>query len=266
MHALVNIGVSAARRAGDLIMRYRNRVHNLKVSSKGRNDFVTEVDRQAEAAIIDTIRKAYPAHGFLGEETGQQGNTEAYWIIDPLDGTTNYLHDFPAFCVSLAFCVRGQIEHGVIYDPMSQELFTASRGDGAQLEGHKIRVSNRRSLEGALIGTGFPFRGHDLHLDEYLAMFREVISETAGIRRAGSAALDLAYVAAGRLDGFWEIGLKSWDVAAGVLMIREAGGMVSDLTGGDGFMESGNIVGGNPRVHTALHKLIAPHLSDALKK
>ncbi len=266
MHALVNTAVSAARRAGDLIMRYRNRVHNLKVSSKGRNDFVTEVDQQAEAAIIDTIRRTYPAHGFLGEETGQQGNTEAYWIIDPLDGTTNYLHDFPMFCVSLAFCMRGQIEHGVIYDPMSQELFTASRGEGAQLDGRKIRVSNRRGLEGALIGTGFPFRGQDLHLDEYLGMFRAVITETAGIRRAGSAALDLAYVAAGRLDGFWEIGLKSWDMAAGTLMIREAGGLVSDLSGGDRYLETGHIVGGSPRVHTALHKLLAPHVSEALRK
>ncbi len=264
MHALLNTAVSAARRAGDLIMRYRNRVHNLKVSSKGRNDFVTEVDQQAEAAIIDTISKAYPAHGFLGEETGRQGNTEAYWIIDPLDGTTNYLHDFPMFCVSLAYCQRGQIEHGVIYDPMSQELFTATRGEGAQLDGRRIRVSGRRGLEGALIGTGFPFRAHD-NLDEYLAMFRDVLTATAGIRRAGSAALDLAYVAAGRLDGFWESGLQPWDLAAGALMIREAGGLITNLAGSEGFLESGNVAGGNPRVHAALLKLLGPHLNSALR-
>lgn len=264
MHALVNTAVSAARRAGNIIMRYRNRVQSLKVDSKGRNDFVTEVDQQAEAAIIETISKAYPAHGFLGEETGRHGNQDACWIIDPLDGTTNFLHDFPMFSVSLAFSVRGKLEHGVIYDPMSQELFTASRGEGAQLDGRRIRVSNRRSLEGALIGTGFPFRAHD-NLDAYLAMFRDVLTSTAGVRRAGSAALDLAYVAAGRLDGFWESGLKSWDLAAGTLMIREAGGMVSNLIGDEGFLESGNVAGGNPRVHIALLKLLAPHLTPALK-
>ncbi|NNF51135.1 MAG: inositol monophosphatase [Gammaproteobacteria bacterium] len=265
MHALVNTGITAARRAGDLIMRYRNRVHNLKVTSKGRNDFVTEIDQQAEAAIIDTISKTYPAHGFLGEESGRQGNTEAYWIIDPLDGTTNYLHDFPMFCVSLGFCMRGVMEHAVIYDPMSQELFTATRGEGAQVDGRKIRVSNRHGLDGALIGTGFPYSTLT-HLDAYMGMFKDVLSQTAGIRRAGSAALDLAYVAAGRLDGFWEAGLKSWDMAAGTLMIREAGGLVTSLSGSDSYMESGNIVAGTPKVHGELLKLLSPHLNEELRK
>ncbi|MGD8378545.1 MAG: inositol monophosphatase family protein [Gammaproteobacteria bacterium] len=258
MQPLLNIAVRAARRAGDIIIRQMDRLDTVQVKAKRRNDFVSEVDQQAEEAIIDTIRRTHPDHAFLAEESGGQGNSDFVWIIDPLDGTTNYLHGFPAFCVSIALKIRDRVEHGVIYDPLRQELFTASRGEGAQLDGRRIRVAGLRGLEGALIGTGFPFREF-ADLDAYLNMFRTIVQETAGVRRAGSAALDLAYVAAGRLDGFWELGLRPWDMAAGALMIREAGGMVGDLRGGD-FLQTGDILAGNPKVFTALHKALAPAL------
>jgi myo-inositol-1(or 4)-monophosphatase len=224
MQPLLNIAVRAARRAGDLIVRNVDRVPTLGVRSKSRNDFVTEIDQMAERDIIETIRRSHPDHGFLGEESGRSGGDEFIWIIDPLDGTTNFLHGFPTFAVSLACEYRGRLEHGVIYDPMRQELFTASRGDGAQLDGRRIRVSKQMELEGALIGTGFPYRANAQWIDEYLAMLKVVMQQTAGIRRPGAASLDLAYVAAGRIDGFWEIGLNAWDTAAGTLMITEAGG------------------------------------------
>jgi len=258
MQPLLNIGVRAARRAGDIIIRNINRLDSIKVSSKGRNDFVSEVDRMAEADIIATIRRSYPDHAFLGEESGRTGDSEFVWIIDPLDGTTNFLHGFPVFGVSLALAHRGRLEHGVVYDPMRQELFTASRGEGAQLDGRRIRVSGQRNLESALIGTGFPFRGKESWLETYLPMLKAVIASTAGVRRPGAASLDLAYVAAGRLDGFWEIGLKPWDMAAGCLLIQEAGGRVSDLDGGGDYLERGDILAGNGRIHQALASLIAP--------
>jgi len=258
MQPLLNIGVRAARRAGDIIIRNINRLDSIKVSSKGRNDFVSEVDRMAEADIIATIRRSYPDHAFLGEESGRTGDSEFVWIIDPLDGTTNFLHGFPVFGVSLALAHRGRLEQGVVYDPMRQELFTASRGEGAQLDGRRIRVSGQRNLESALIGTGFPFRGKESWLETYLPMLKAVIASTAGVRRPGAASLDLAYVAAGRLDGFWEIGLKPWDMAAGCLLIQEAGGRVSDLDGGGDYLERGDILAGNGRIHQALASLIAP--------
>lgn len=260
MQPLLNIAVRAARRAGDVIIRHMNFVHQLEVHSKGRNDFVSEVDRMAEAEIIAEIRKAYPDHAVLGEETGRDGEGDALWIIDPLDGTTNFLHGFPMFCVSIAFELRGRVEHAVVYDPMRQELFTASRGVGAQLDGRRIRVSTRKHLDGALIGTGFPYRSNIEWMDQYLKMFRGISEKVAGIRRAGSAALDLAYLAAGRLDGFWEFGLKRWDTAAGELLVREAGGLIGDLRGDDGFRDSGNVVAAPPKVFTALLAEIRPHL------
>ncbi len=258
MQPLMNIGVRAARRAGDIIIRNINRLDSIKISSKGRNDFVSEVDRMAEADIIATIRRSYPDHAFLGEESGRTGDSDFVWIIDPLDGTTNFLHGFPVFAVSLALTHRGRLEQAVVYDPMRQELFTASRGEGAQLDGRKIRVSGQRSLESALIGTGFPFRGKESWLETYLPMLKAVIASTAGVRRPGAASLDLAYVAAGRLDGFWEMGLHPWDMAAGCLLIQEAGGHVSDLGGGGDFLERGDVLAGNGRVHQALMQLLGP--------
>ncbi len=259
MSATLNIAVSAARAAGSLIIRSLNQLDSLQVTTKARNEFVTEVDRQAEAEIIRVIRKAYPAHAFLAEESGAHGSGDTLWIIDPLDGTTNFLHGFPQFAVSIALQVAGRLECGVVYDPMRQELFTAERGGGAQLDGRRIRVSKRTTLDDALIGTGFPYRANLDWAETYLAMLRDVMQNTAGLRRPGAAALDLAYVAAGRLDGFWEFGLAPWDVAAGTLMIREAGGRISDFEGGDGFMQSGHVIGGNPKIYAQLSRLLAPH-------
>ena len=263
---MLNIAVRAARAAGDIIVRHVDRVDLLTITPKGRNDFVTEVDRQAEAEIVHILSKAYPGHAFLGEEGGLMGSAQAehVWVIDPLDGTTNFLHGFPQFCVSIGLLYRGKIEKGVIYDPLRQELFTGSRGAGATLNNRRMRVTKQSGLRNALLGTGFPFKDQT-HVESYLAMFREMMKDTAGIRRAGSAALDLAYVAAGRLDGFWEIGLKKWDMAAGVLLIQEAGGMVTDLEGHDNFFESGNILTANPKLHQAMREVMALHLTDALR-
>lgn len=252
MHPLVNIAVSAARSAGRVIMRELPRVDQLKISAKGANDFVTEVDRNAEAAIIQTVRKAYPDHAILGEESGQSGDGDVTWIVDPLDGTTNFLHGFPQFAVSIGIQVRGRLEHGVVYNPYNQELYCASRGEGATLDGKRIRVSKAAGIPGSLIGTGFPFRATQ-DRGHYLRMLDVVMTQAAGIRRAGAAALDLAYVAAGRLDGFWELGLKPWDMAAGIVLIREAGGQVEDLFNPNADpMSSGHIVGGTLKVCAAL--------------
>ena len=265
MQPLLNIAVRAARRAGDLIVRNVDRVPSLGVRSKSRNDFVSEIDQMAEREIIETIRRAHPDHAFLGEESGRSGGTGDFlWIIDPLDGTTNFLHGFPVFAVSVACEYRGRLEHGVVYDPMRQELYTASRGDGAQLDGRRIRVSKQTSLEGALVGTGFPYRANAVHIDAYLAMLKAVMQETAGIRRPGAAALDLAYVAAGRTDGFWEIGLNPWDTAAGTLLITEAGGRVGTLTGGE-FRQGGNVIAGTPKVFDAMVAALGPHVPEALR-
>ena len=263
MHPMLNIAVRAARSAGNNIVRNLDRVDSLAVQTKDRNDFVSEVDRQAEQEIIGILRKAYPDHGVLAEESGHQDGNDYQWIIDPLDGTTNYLHGFPQFAVSIALRHKGRIEQGVVYDPLRQELFTASRGAGANLNDRRIRVTNRRNLDGALLGTGFPFKSQQ-HLDAYLDMFRALFPRTAGIRRPGAAALDLAYVASGRLDGFWEIGLSVWDMAAGVLLIQEAGGISSDFVGGHDYLENGNLVAGNPKVFAEILKAIRPHVSAGL--
>ena len=256
MHATLNIAVKAARRAATVINRASTQLDLLTVQSKSPNDFVTEVDRAAEQAIIEVLRDAFPGHGILAEESGESGpESEFTWIIDPLDGTTNFIHGFPQYAVSIAQTKNGVLEHAVVFDPNSNELFTASRGSGAFLNDRRIRVSRRTRLNEALIGTGFPFRQFD-NVDAYLAMFKELTQKTAGIRRPGAAALDLAYVAAGRLDGFWEMGLSPWDMAAGVLLIQEAGGLVSDLSGEGNHLTTGNVVAGTPKIFGQLLPII----------
>jgi len=265
MHPTLNIAVRAARSAGNVIIRNLGKLESLTIHSKDRNDFVTEVDQKAEQEIIAILRRAFPDHAILAEESGRSDGNDFQWIIDPLDGTTNFLHGFPQFAVSIALRHKGRLEQGVIYDPMRQELFTATHGGGAMLDDRRIRVAKRDSLEGALLGTGFPFKSQQ-HLDAYLDMFRALFPRTAGIRRPGAAALDLAYVAAGRLDGFWEIGLSIWDMAAGVLLIQEAGGLSSDFVGGHDYLESGNIVAGNPKVFADILKTIRPFVTAELGK
>ena len=264
MHPMLNIATRAARSAGRILMRYLERTDRIAVTSKSRNDFVSEVDRGAEQAIIQELRSRYPDHAILAEESGEHRGNEFQWVIDPLDGTTNYLHGFPQFSVSIALKYRNRLEQAVVYDPLREEMFTASRGQGAQLNDRRLRVAGRTSLEGALIGTGFPFRDHR-HLDAYLSMFKAMIQDTAGIRRPGSAALDFAYVAAGRLDGFWELGLAQWDFAAGALLVSEAGGKVTDLAGGDRYLNTGNLIAGNLKVHQAMLTKIRPFLGESLK-
>lgn len=248
MHPFLNTAIKAARAAGTVLLRNSERIDALTIESKQRNDFVSEIDRQAEETIIRALRKAYPDHGILAEESGYQEGKEDYeWVIDPLDGTTNYLHGFPQYAVSIALRYRQRLEQGVVYDPFKDEMFSATRGAGATLNNRRIRVSNRVGLDGALLGTGIPFR-EDQAVEGYLKILRGFIGQPAGIRRAGSAALDLAYVAAGRLDGYWESGLRPWDIAAGALLVTEAGGLVSDFTGGDRYMDSGDIVAACPKV------------------
>lgn len=270
MQPMVTMALRAARKAGEIIAQGYEQLDVIKVQKKEANDYVTEIDKAAERAIIATLKKAYPDHGFLGEETGHQpgtGEGEDYlWIIDPLDGTTNFIHGMPQFAVSIACQYRGRIEHAVVFDPMRLEEFTASRGQGAALNGRRIRVTNRTSLQGALLGTGFPFReGQLTHMDNYMGMFRSLVGETAGIRRPGAASLDLAYVAAGRYDGFWEFGLNEWDMAAGCLLIQEAGGLVADFRGGHKHMEKGQVVCGAPKVFKEILTKIRPFLSEDMK-
>lgn len=260
MHPMLNIAVKAARQAGDIIIRSANSIDTVKITVKSNNDFASEVDQQAEQEIIDTLLAYYPDHGILAEERGAINEGAEYtWIIDPLDGTTNYLHGFPHYAVSIALKHEGKIEQAVIYDPVRQDLFTASRGQGAAYNGRRIRVTKQRKLQGAFLGTGFPFK-NNANIEPYLDIFRDIFSTTSGVRRAGAASLDLAYVAAGKLDGFFEIGLKPWDFAAGLLLIQEAGGLVTDFNDQHGYFESGNIVCGNPKIHRILLDKIAPHL------
>ena len=248
MHPMLNIAVKAARRAGSIINRAALE-GALEVRAKNRNDFVTQVDRAAEQAVIDVIRRAYPDHGFLAEESGASAGARAEyrWVIDPLDGTTNFIHGFPQYCVSIALQHKDVLTQAVVYDPGKNELFTASRGRGAFLDDRRIRVSKCAHLKDALVGTGFPFKELG-RLDLYLRQLRNLMGTCAGVRRAGSAALDLAYVAAGRLDAFWEMGLSPWDMAAGALLIQEAGGLTCDLEGKADYLESGDIVAATPKV------------------
>jgi len=259
---MLTIALRAARKAAEKIDRALERMDLVEIEEKSRNDFVTEVDKTSEKEILYHLRKAYPDHSFLGEESGfiQGENTDYQWIIDPLDGTTNFIHGIPHFAISIACSIKGQIQHGVVLDPVKREEFTASRGRGATLNGRRIRVTERRGFDGALIGTGIPFSGFALdHIDAYLATLKEIAGQTAGIRRQGSAALDLAYVAAGRLDGFWEMNLKPWDIAAGCLLVQEAGGLVSDFRGGHSFMETGHVVCAAPKVFKPLLQAVGKH-------
>lgn len=265
MHPMLNMAVKAARNAGSIIMRHADRLERLTVESKGLKDYVSEVDRMAEEEIIRVLRAAYPNHGILGEETGAHVGDDFVWIIDPLDGTTNFLHGFPQFAVSIALRHKDRLDQAVIFDPSHNELFTASRGSGAQMNDRRIRVSRIHELEYALLGAGFPFRSHE-HMEAWIGTLKEFMLSTSGIRRPGSASLDLAYVACGRYEGFWEIGLNAWDMAAGALLVQEAGGMVSDFAGGQDFLESGNIIAGNPKIHAEMLRRIQPHLTDGLRR
>lgn len=264
MEPMINIALRAARKAGENIVRASDDLDRFEVKAKGVNNFVTEVDINAEKDIIYHLHKAFPDHAIQGEETGLNGaeDAEYRWIIDPLDGTTNFIRGIPHYGVSLACLHRGKLEHAVIIDPVRREEFTASRGRGAQLNGRRIRVSGLASLDGALLGTGIPFKNHcDDKLEPYSKSVALLAGQCAGIRRAGAASLDLAYVAAGRLDAFWEIGLAPWDIAAGALLIREAGGLVSDIDASDNYLESGNIVCGNPKCFKAVLQVVKPLLA-----
>lgn len=264
MHPMLTIAVKAARRAGNLIHRAADNLDHLTVTKKSHADFVSEVDRAAEQAIIETLLGAYPSHAILAEESGTQGESEYVWIIDPLDGTTNFLHGVPQYAVSIALQHKGVLSQAVVYDPTRNDLYTASRGRGATLNDRRLRVSKRKELADSLIGTGFPYTRFE-HMDAYMAIFKDVMQKTAGLRRPGAASLDLAWTAAGRYDGFFETGLKPWDIAAGALLIQEAGGMVGDLQGKDGYLNSGHICAGNPDIYPQLLQVIEPHLTGGLK-
>lgn len=266
MEPMLNVALTAARKAGQIVERAIDRLDKVNVETKSRNDFVTQIDKAAEKEILYHLQKAYPDHSIQAEESGFHGDedSEYRWIIDPLDGTTNFIHGIPHFAVSIACVHKNRLTHAVIYDPIKREEFTASRGNGAMLNGKRIRVTDRRNFEGALFGTGIPFSGYALdHMDGYLQTLSELSGQCAGVRRAGAAALDLAYVAAGRFDGFWELGLKPWDVAAGALLILEAGGLVCDFNGGNNYLNKGNIVAANPKLLKHLLPVVQKHLGHA---
>ncbi|WP_284614630.1 inositol monophosphatase family protein [Aquabacterium humicola] len=261
LHPMLNIAIKAARAAGAIINRGSQDLDILKISHKGPNDFVSEVDQAAEAAIIETLLGAYPGHGILAEESGRthgSKDSEFVWIIDPLDGTTNFLHGFPVYAVSIALAFRGVVQQAVVYDPTRNDLFIASRGRGAFLNDRRLRVSKRTRLSDSLVGTGFPFRRGD-SFQRYVKMFETVMQSCAGVRRPGAAALDLCYVAAGWYDGFFETGLNPWDMAAGSLMITEAGGLVGNFTGEADYLYQRELVAGNPKVYAQLVTLLAPY-------
>lgn len=261
LHPMLNIAVRAARAAGGIINRASHDVDMLKIATKSANDFVTEVDQAAEQAIIEILLQAYPDHGILAEESGREhGNrtSEFVWIIDPLDGTTNFIHGFPVYAVSIALAHRGVVQQAVVYDPSRNDLFLASRGRGAFLNDKRLRVSKRTRMSDALIGTGFPFRKGD-NFKRYMKMFEEVMPHCAGLRRPGAAALDLCYVAAGWYDAFFETGLNPWDVAAGSLIVTEAGGLIGNFTGEADFLYQREIVAGSPKIYGQLVQLLAPY-------
>ena len=266
MHPTLKIAIKAAETAGKIILRYHNQLDRINVDQKGVNDVVSEVDKAAESAIIEVIHQYFPTHHILAEETGEIiGKSDNQWIIDPLDGTTNYVHGLPHYAVSIAHLEKGKLSNAVVFDPIKNELWTANRGSGAFLNSNRIRVSQTKDLQSTLIGTGFPFKKPQ-YLDCYMNTFKAVHPFCSDIRRAGSAALDLAYLATGRLDGFWEIALQPWDMAAGVLLIQEAGGFVSDFSGGTQYLKTGNIVAGNAKIYAKLLTAIQPHLIAELSK
>lgn len=266
MHPMLNIAVRAARAAGDVIARYSDRLDSIKVEQKSANDFVSEVDRRAESEIIYHLQKAFPKHAILAEESGMTPGDEPFvWVIDPLDGTTNFLHGFPHYAVSIALIKEGKLDQAVVYNPISQDLYTATRGNGASLNSKRIRVSRARSVDGTLLGTGFPFKENQ-DIDSYLQVFKRFAQRSAGIRRPGSASLDLAAVAAGQFDGFWESGLQKWDIAAGALLVREAGGLVGDFDGGESWFDSGRIVAAGPKVYHDMLQELKPHLDQFIPK
>jgi myo-inositol-1(or 4)-monophosphatase len=256
-HPYVNTAIKAARKAGDIIMRAFQRLDLIQISQKGQNDFVSNVDKAAEAAIIQTLQNAYPDHGILAEESGQYAEGEYQWIIDPLDGTTNFIHGIPHFAISIALQYQNRIEHAVIYDPVRNDLFTATRGSGAQKNQNKIRVSKTTKLQDAILATGFPYKLPEQH-DAYFTALKAIFKDCCAMRRAGAAALDLAYVAAGQFDGFWELGLSIWDIAAGSLLIKEAGGLISDIQGKEHYLQTGNVVTGNPKIFKQLLAKVQP--------
>jgi myo-inositol-1(or 4)-monophosphatase len=263
MHPMLNVAVKAARRAATIINRASLNLERLQIDRKQHNDFVTEVDKAAEEAIIETLNEAYPNHGFLAEESGELlNNSDHIWIIDPLDGTTNFIHGFPQYAISIALSVNGVLQQAVIYDPNRDELFSASKGAGAYVDRRRLRVASQIKLENALIGTGFPYR-QDQDVDQYLKIFAEMTRQCAGLRRPGAASLDLAYVAAGRYDGFFESELKPWDMAAGALIITEAGGLVGNYRGEEGFLESGEIMAGNPRIFAQMAQVLGKYSRQA---
>jgi myo-inositol-1(or 4)-monophosphatase len=263
MHPMLNTAVKAARKAGAVINRGANDLDRLTIHRKRQNDYVSEVDHAAEAEIIKILKEAYPTHGFYAEESGKdRAKNEYVWCIDPLDGTTNFLHGNPHYCVSIALMHNGVPEQGVVFDPNRNELFTATKGSGAYLNERRIRTSKLENFKDSLIATGFPFR-EESQFDEYVAQFSAMVRATAGLRRPGAAALDLAWVACGRVDGFWEIGLSPWDMAAGALLVREAGGRIGDLQGEDKFMESGKVVASNPKIFTQLLKTLGAKVESA---
>ena len=268
MHPTLSIAVKAARRAGTVINRGARDLDLLTVTSKGPKDFVSEIDREAERQIVETLLTAYPDHAILAEEGTAKGDNAAaenVWIIDPLDGTTNFLHGFPQYCVSIALAHKGQVTQAVIYDPCRNDLFTATRGRGAFLNDRRMRVSRRAHLRDCLIGTGFPFRDGS-YLDTYLRMMKAMIEQTAGLRRPGAAALDLAYVAAGFYDGFWEVGLNPWDVAAGSLLVLEAGGLIGDLQGNENYLHGGQVIAANPKVFAQMVATLAPFRDEMARE
>jgi myo-inositol-1(or 4)-monophosphatase len=260
LHPMLNTAIKAARGAGTIINRASLDLDLLKITTKSANDFVTEVDHKAEAFVIETLLGAYPGHGILAEESGRAHgakNSEFVWIIDPLDGTTNFIHGFPAYCVSIALAFRGQVQQAVVYDPTRNDLFYASKGRGAYLNDRRLRVSKRIRLADCLIGTGFPFRKGD-NFKRYLQMMEVMMPACAGLRRPGSAALDLCHVAAGHTDGFFETGLSPWDIAAGALLITEAGGLIGNFTGEADYLYQREVVAGNPKIYGQLVTLLAP--------
>lgn len=267
MHPMLTIAIRAARKAGNLIARSYETPDAIEASQKGQHDFVTNVDQEAERLIIETIQRAYPDHTIVAEESGLTTGSDAeiQWVIDPLDGTTNFIKRFPHFAVSIAVRVKGRTEVGVVYDPMRNELFTAVRGKGAQLNGYRLRGGSARDLNGTILATGFPFKQRQ-HTATYMNLLDKLFVHCADFRRTGSAALDLAYVAAGRVDGYFEIGLRPWDFMAGDLLVREAGGLTTDFVGGPHYLTSGNLVAGNPRVVKGLLSVMQPELSEALRR